>query len=67
VNVDGLELGVMGDRAIAERQPDRMGLALGSALAAQDLCGEEEVLDLILADSRFLAGEKRAANRSCDK
>jgi hypothetical protein len=39
VNIHWLERGVMSDRAIAESQPGRMSFALGSAFAAQDLCG----------------------------
>ena len=52
VFVDRLEGGIVGDRAIAQRESLRVGYAFLRAVAADNLGGEQELLDLLFGKGR---------------
>src|SRR5437588_12568091 len=60
VFVNSLERSVVGDRAISERQPPRLGDAFACMLAAHDLSSEKELLDLVFSESGVVGGTGNA-------
>src|SRR5438067_2996930 len=60
VFINRLERGVVGDRAVTQRQPPRLGDAFACMLAAQHLRSEKELLDLIFSEGGIVSGSGSA-------